>query len=213
MGTTERRERQKAELREHILSAASRIIADEGFDALTMRKIADAIEYSPATLYLHFASRDEIALELVRAGFAELVRGMAPAAALADPLERVRAIGRAYLAFAEAHPHTYRLIFMEEERYAAPLFERLAASDDDTGDRAFGILLASVTELVERGIYRPLDPQAAAAMLWAALHGIAALKLSCSDYPFAGSIAAPGELMIDILTRGLRAEPGDGHGT
>jgi AcrR family transcriptional regulator len=203
MGITERRERQKAELREQILAAATRIIADDGFDALTMRKIADAIEYSPATIYLHFASRDDIALELVRDGFAKLVRSMAPAAAEPDPLQRIYAIGRAYLAFAERDPQTYRLIFMEDERFVTPLMLAIKQSGD--GDEAFDILLRTVTELIDGGTFRPLPAQDVAALLWSSLHGIAALKLSCSGYPFEGGIAAPGELMMDILVRGLRA--------
>jgi AcrR family transcriptional regulator len=205
MGITERKERQKAELREQILAVARRIIRDDGFAALTMRKIAEAIEYSPATIYLHFAGRDEIALALVRDGFAKLVAHMAPALREDDPLQRIDAIGRAYLDFAQREPETYRLIFMEDERFASPIMLALKASDDDTGDAAFGLLLDTVRELIDRGIYRPLNPRAVAALLWSSLHGIAALKLSCSAYPFEGSIAQPGELMMDILARGLLA--------
>jgi AcrR family transcriptional regulator len=205
MGILERKERQKAELRDRILDAALQIIRDEGFAALTMRKIADAVEYSPATLYLHFAGRDEIALALVSEGFGKLVAHLAPALREEDPLLRLDAIGRAYLDFAQREPATYRLIFMEDERFASPIMLQLKASDGNTGDTAFGILLDTVAELIERGIYRPLNPQAVASLLWASLHGIAALKLSCPAYPFEGSIAGPGELMLDILTRGLLA--------
>ena len=205
MGITERRERQKAELRELILAAAARIITDEGFDALTMRKIADAIEYSPGTIYLHFASRDDIALELVRNGFAALVRALEPAAAVADPFERLKAIGRAYLAFAEREAETYKLIMMEDERFASPILTRLGESDDDTGGTALGILLDTVAELIDNGTFRRLDAETIAALLWSSLHGIAAVKLTCPKYPFAGSTRAPGELLMDILTLGLRA--------
>jgi AcrR family transcriptional regulator len=205
MGITERRERQKAELRDLILAAAASIIADDGFDALTMRKIADAIEYSPATIYLHFASRDEIALELVREGFRKLVDHIAPAAIERDPLRRLRLIGRAYLQFAESDPQTYRLIFMEDERFASPIMLALKASADSASESAFGILLETVAELVDAGIYRPLPAPTIASLLWSSLHGIAALKLSCSAYPFEGSIAEPGEALMDILDRGLIA--------
>jgi AcrR family transcriptional regulator len=205
MGISERRQRQKAELREQILAAALHIIRDDGFAALTMRKIAEAIEYAPATIYLYFASRDDIALALVRDGFAKLVAHIAPAMREEDPLVRIDAIGRAYLDFAQREPETYRLIFMEDERFAAPILMALKASDDDTGDTAFGLLLDTVRELIDRGIYRALNPQAVAALLWSSLHGIAALKLSCSTYPFEGSIAQPGELMMDVLARGLLA--------
>jgi AcrR family transcriptional regulator len=204
MGITERRERQKAELRDLILSAAARIIADDGLDALTMRKIADAIEYSPATLYLHFASRDEIALELVRNGFDMLVRHMAPAAAEADPLARVLAFGRAYLDFAQTQPETYKLIFMEDERFASPIMMQLKSDECNAGDTAFNLLLTTVQELIDRGTFRPLPAHTIASLLWSSLHGIAALKLSCSGYPFEDSIAEPGEQLMEILTRGLR---------
>jgi AcrR family transcriptional regulator len=205
MGIPERRERQKAELRDLILTAAARIIADDGFAALTMRKIADAIEYSPATIYLHFSSRDEIALELVRNGFTTLLERMAPAAQLADPLERVHAIGRAYLAFATSDPETYKLIFMEDERFASPIMMQLKNDDGNPGDGSFDLLVNAVRELIDRGIFRPLPAETIAALLWSSLHGIAALKISCSQYPFEGDIAAPGETLMEILTRGLHA--------
>jgi AcrR family transcriptional regulator len=205
MGITERKERQKAEMRELILGAALRIIRDEVFAALTMRKIAEAIEYSPATIYLHFASRDDIALALVADGFAKLVAHMAPALREEEPLVRIEAIGRCYLDFAQREPETYRLIFMEDERFASPVMLALKESSDKSGDTAFSFLLDTVGELIDRGIYRPLNPQAVAALLWSSLHGIAALKISCPTYPFEGGILEPGALMIDIVTRGLLA--------
>jgi AcrR family transcriptional regulator len=205
MGIAERKERQKAEMRELILGAALRIIRDEGFAALTMRKIAEAIEYAPATLYLHFGSRDDIALALVADGFAKLVAHLSPALREEDPLARLDAIGRCYLDFAQREPETYRLIFMEDERFASPIMLTLKESADNAGDTAFGLLLDTVQELIDRGIFRPLNPQAVAALLWASLHGIAALKLSCSQYPFEGSILEPGALMMDVVLRGLLA--------
>lgn len=117
MGITERKTRQKQALRERILDAARRIVMREGFAALSMRKIADAIEYSPATLYLHFDSRDEIARALCAEGYAQLLGTFEPLAQIADPAERLRALGRAYVAFGVAHPQTYRLIFMEDPSY------------------------------------------------------------------------------------------------
>ena len=117
MGIAERKNRQKQALRERILDAARRIVMREGFAALSMRKIADAIEYSPATLYLHFASRDEIARALCAEGYAQLLETFVPLARIADPGERLKALGRAYVAFGVAHPETYRLIFMEDPSY------------------------------------------------------------------------------------------------
>jgi AcrR family transcriptional regulator len=117
MGINERKTREKQALRERILEAARRIVIREGFAALSMRKIADAIEYSPATLYLYFASRDEIARALCAEGYAQLLASFEPLVQITDPAERLRALTRAYVAFGVAHPQTYRLIFMEDPTY------------------------------------------------------------------------------------------------
>ncbi|WP_429324323.1 TetR/AcrR family transcriptional regulator [Paraburkholderia sp. GAS348] len=128
MGIVERKSRQKQALRERILDAARRIVMREGFASLSMRKIADAIEYSPATLYLHFASRDEIAQALCAEGYAQLLETFVPLAQIADPAERLRALGRAYVAFGVAHPETYRLIFMEDPSYTGAALGGVAAA-------------------------------------------------------------------------------------
>src|ERR1700684_1932545 len=127
MGIVERKNRQKQALRERILDAARRIVMREGFASLSMRKIADAIEYSPATLSLHFASRDEIAQALCAEGYAQLLETFVPLAQIADPAERLRALGRAYVAFGVAHPQTYRLIFMEDPSYTGAALGGAAA--------------------------------------------------------------------------------------
>src|ERR1700761_4300374 len=99
MGIAERKNREKQALRERILDASRRIVMREGFAALSMRKIADAIEYSPATLYLHFENRDEIARALCMEGYAQLLDTLKPHLSVADPAERLKAIWRAYVAF------------------------------------------------------------------------------------------------------------------
>ncbi len=141
MGIAERKNRQKQALRERILDAARRIVMREGFAALSMRKIADAIEYSPATLYLHFASRDEIAQALCAEGYAQLLATFVPLAQIADPAERLKALGRAYVAFGVAHPETYRLIFMEDPSYTGAAL----------GGAAKGKSLARIRPLRRRG--------------------------------------------------------------
>ena len=139
MGITERKTRQKQALRERILDAARRIVVREGFAALSMRKIADAIEYSPATLYLYFASRDEIARALCTEGYAQLLATFEPLAQIADPADRLKAMAHAYVGFGVAHPQTYRLIFMEDPTYmgaalgAASEAEQGAGSEPDRG--------------------------------------------------------------------------------
>ncbi|HEY1998005.1 TetR/AcrR family transcriptional regulator [Paraburkholderia sp.] len=138
MGITERKTRQKQALRGRILDAARRIVVREGFAALSMRKIADAIEYSPATLYLHFASRDEIARALCAQGYAQLLSTFEPLAQIADPAERLKGLARAYVAFGVAHPQTYRLIFMEDPTYMVAALAGSAEASEGSADETAG---------------------------------------------------------------------------
>lgn len=194
MGIAERKTRQKLELRERILDAARRIVMREGFGALSMRKIAEAIEYSPATLYLHFESRDAIAHALCAEGYAQLLATFEPLIPIADPAERLRAIGRAYVAFGVAHPQTYRLIFMEDPSYTgAALVGDVGGSDEDAGDAAFRLMVESIDALKAQGrLAGSPDSQVCAEALWATMHGIVALHLTCPVFP-----RAPLDAVVD----------------
>ena len=258
MGIAERKNRQKQALRERILDAARRIVMREGFAALSMRKIADAIEYSPATLYLHFASRDEIAQALCAEGYAQLLETFVPLAGIVDPAERLKALGRAYVAFGVAHPETYRLIFMEDPSYtgaalggassasnagkataltdekAGGTTEQAAVSgtaataaveatssdaagnaaittDDDPGTASLHIMIAALEELRAAGrLPVSMDAAVWAEALWATLHGIVALNLTCPVFPS----AAPLDTVVDIaLDAWLGPSPGAPHAT
>ncbi|HEX3378408.1 MAG TPA: TetR/AcrR family transcriptional regulator [Paraburkholderia sp.] len=223
MGIAERKSRQKQALRERILDAARRIVVREGFAALSMRKIADAIEYSPATLYLHFASRDDIARALCTEGYAQLLATFVPLAQIADPAERLKALGRAYVAFGVEHPETYRLIFMEDPSYTGAALggavgvgknegkaadaeagagadatanaqsghstKNPAEAGDDPGDAALRIMIDALDELRAAGrlsaSVASMEPAVWAEALWASLHGIVALNLTCPVFPSA----------------------------
>jgi AcrR family transcriptional regulator len=204
MGIAQRKERQKAELRDLILAAARRIFAREGAAALTMRRIAEAIEYSPGTIYLHFANREEIALLLVREGFEKLLAAFGPASTVADPVERLRALGRAYLGFGLADAQTYKLIFMEDAKFVSSVLapENRAALDDPS-QRAFDLLASTIAAAVASGQFKPVDSERAADAIWAALHGVLSLKITCADA--IGDLMIVGTLLCDTLISGWRA--------
>jgi AcrR family transcriptional regulator len=228
MGITERKTRQKQALRERILDAARHIVVREGFAALSMRKIADAIEYSPATLYLHFESRDEIARALCAEGYAQLLSSFEPLAQIADPAERLRALGRAYVAFGVAHPETYRLIFMEDPSYmGAALGGRAGAgaqeappsaganeavglneahgeapalinpaANHESGDAAMRLMVSALEELKAAGrltASAAVDGAVLAEALWASMHGLVALNLTCPVFP-----SVPLDTLLDV---------------
>ncbi|MGB8264787.1 MAG: TetR/AcrR family transcriptional regulator [Candidatus Velthaea sp.] len=207
MGIVERKERQKAELRDQILAAARRIVLDEGYAALTMRKIADSIEYSPGTIYLYFQSREEIALQLCREGFGLLLAALAPAAAIEDPVERLRETGRRYVDFAMNEPETYRLIFMGDTSFMKEIFgeehaDAKHASDDDPGTIAYAILENTVAECIATKAFKPMDTRMAAQIIWAGVHGLVALKLSCESM-MEGDITEINAAMTETLLHGF----------
>ncbi len=151
-------------LRARILEAARRIVTRDGFAALSMRKIASAIGYSPASLYLYFQNRDAIAHALGDEGYAQLLAALAlpadPAQPVAEPAERLRALVEAYVAFARAHPQTYRLVFVD-----LPGTGR-GEQDVEPVVRVFAQALAALGY--------PEDTLLAEAF-WATLHGIVTL--------------------------------------
>jgi AcrR family transcriptional regulator len=184
----DRRERERAEFREDVLAAARKIVLEEGFDGLTMRKIADAIEYAPGTIYLYFESRDAIAFELCRAGFEQFYAALAPASAKADPLERFAELGRRYVDFGLENPETYRLIFMEDPKYTSAGFQEQAEADDSPGHQALGILVGIFDELrAQKRLKSSADSLVLAETIWAAVHGIVSLKITCHGHPQASA--------------------------
>ena len=194
MKAARRRERARTDLRARILGAARDIVVREGFGALTIRKIAEAIEYAPGTLYLYFENRDAIARELSFEGFRKLLEAFAPAARIADPLARLEAIGRAYVRFGMENPETYRLIFMEDPQLTTAVFQ---AAGDDPGQRAYRALVDPLEMLRDEGRLRPgADVQALADTLWALVHGIVSLKLTCPGFP-----VTPVEPLVDSALR------------
>lgn len=112
MGITERRLRQKEEVRTGILDTAWKIVKDEGWQSLSIRKIADAIEYSVPVIYDHFENKEAILLEFGKQGFAQLIKKMQLAKKKTDkPGEQLKLIADAYWQFAFKNKEYYQLMF------------------------------------------------------------------------------------------------------
>ncbi|MGN6492672.1 MAG: TetR/AcrR family transcriptional regulator, partial [Agriterribacter sp.] len=112
MGIAERRIRQKDEVRNSILETAWQIVREEGWQALSVRKIADAIEYSVPVIYDHFENKDCILLEFGKQGFALLIKKLQAAKKKSDdPCQQLKDIAEAYWNFAFRNKEYYQLMF------------------------------------------------------------------------------------------------------
>lgn len=112
MGITERRQRQKEEVRAAILTTAWQMVKDDGWQSLSIRKIADAIEYSVPVIYEYFDSKETILLEFSKEGFKSLLKKLEQAKKKSDnPADQLRAIADAYWTFAFRNRESYQLMF------------------------------------------------------------------------------------------------------
>jgi AcrR family transcriptional regulator len=179
---TEQRREQRQALRERILDVSREIVKREGFASLSMRKLAEAIDYSPAALYLHFRSRGDIARALRLEGHARLREAFVAHATIADPAARLNAMARAYVEFGLAEPETYRLMFMEP---AGPTDGANEANQTvEPGMATLSLIADAFVELRAADRLPPhAAPRACAEGLWANLHGIVALKLNGAALP------------------------------
>ena len=112
MNTAERRERDIEEMRRQVLDAAMSLFVDEGYEKVSVRKIADKIGYSPGTIYLYFKDKDDIFYHLHEEGFARLIVRQKETMEAASPDVRLRKMGEAYLKFALENPEYYELMFI-----------------------------------------------------------------------------------------------------
>ena len=189
-----------ASFRERICAAASRLFAEQGYEAVTLRAIAAKIGCSPMTPYRYFRDKDEIFASVRAAAFRRFAAYKEAAiAGITDPALRLRALGRAYVAFALADPDGYRIMFA--------LLQGSAAEHPEVvrdGARAWAPIRDAVEQAIEAGVLKG-DVDTVAHLFWAGMHGIVSLEL-------AGKLNLGRDLrsllnpMLDSLLRGNAAD-------
>lgn len=205
MGPANRREREKQALRAKIMDAARTLFAEKGYEAVTMRMVAEAIEYSPRTIYLHFKDKEELIRELCMQDFRIFGEGMANLAKIPDPIERLRAMGRAYVGFSKENPHHFRVMFMTSHPLDAGKKDTVDWAGDPTVD-AYAFMVGSVREAIALGRVKPTfhDAELVAQTLWASIHGVAVLELTHGqdDWVDWRPLAVRVEALLDFITQG-----------
>lgn len=184
MGIVERKEKQKMEIRKLILDASIKLFMAEGFENVTIRKIADLIEYSPTTVYLYFKDKDEIFEGLHDIGFQKMQEFNKDLHSIHNPLLRLHKMGENYIKFGVENPQYYDLMFINME----PMKNKGGAPHEwKNGNDALNRLKNTVIECIEKKYIAEGNPQVISLAIWSFVHGLVSLAIRermekfCSD--------------------------------
>lgn len=203
MGTKQRREREKEALRQDILDAARELFVKEGYENVSMRRVAEKIEYSPTTIYLYFEDKASLLYAICEETFAKLAKRMEAIARDSDePIEALRQVSRAYVDFGLKYPNHYKLTFINHPQH--PRDDKRHLREESMGMKAYGNLRAGVEACIKAKKFRETNVEAVTQMIWAGGHGVTSLLISMPDFPWVRKNELI-DLMIDTLLEGLRA--------
>lgn len=203
MGVKERRARQKKYLRQEILDAASQLFVRDGYENVSMRRIADKIEYSPTTIYIYFRDKAELLEQVCQETFARLVDRLSRIMEQpGDPVERLKRGLVAYIEFGLENPHQYRTTFMMP--VPEGLDEKKRHQENSPGMQAFSFLIQGVGECIRARKLRDTNVELAAQTLWAGIHGVTSLLITHRGFPWVGREKVI-HSTVDTLVAGLAA--------
>lgn len=171
MGISDRKEREKQEMRKLIISAAMEMFIKDGYEKTSIRNIAEKIEYSPATIYLYYKDKDELFYEIQAEAFDQMHAYFEAKVTSNDPVERLRELLSAYIEYGITNPDLYDLMFI----LRSPMKAVQEAATWENCHVAFQFLLDTVYAAKDR--IRFSDPMQAGMVLWGLGHGIIALTI------------------------------------
>lgn len=171
MGIAERRIRQKEEVKANILSTAWQIVKEDGWEAISIRKIAEAIEYSVPVIYDHFQNKEAILLEFAKEGFRILSKKIQQAKEKFDnPEEQLKAIADAYWSFAFKNKEYYQLMF----GMGMTGCEIEKCFPERGGFR--NLVMEPITAIISNGKNAETNPCLKYYTFWSILHGLISIK-------------------------------------
>ena len=203
MTIKDRKARHKQLLRQEILDAARDIFVKEGYGRLSMRHVADKIDYSPTAIYLHFRDKQELVFSLCEESFGRLVRELEALDSEKDPGVRLKLGMRRYVDFGLKNPQHYLATFVVPHGDGTdPKLAAKFQGENTMGMRALAILRQRVEEYASAKKLRRLEVDTATRALWSAMHGITSLLIVLPAFPWGDSEAVIATV-IDAAVDGL----------
>lgn len=173
MGIKQRRERERQEVRQSILAAARQIAIEEGWQAVTTRKVADRIEYSQPTIYEYFDNKEAILMALVYQGFERALSAMQAARSQHDqPEQQLLAMSNAYWTFALTCPELYQVM------YGLGGVGFTHANTPDDARATFALLRETLCAWLEANHLTMEQPDDAIDAIWGTVHGLITLTMA-----------------------------------
>ncbi|HVE98471.1 MAG TPA: TetR/AcrR family transcriptional regulator [Mycobacteriales bacterium] len=190
-------------LRDEILAATAQLLVEKGDESLvSIRAVADAVGVTPPSIYLHFPDKEALIVEVCEQRFREFDAAQEAAAAQhTDPLESLKARGRAYVRFGLDHPEAYRILFMTRSVRAIELTGE-SPEASDAGVTALMHFVEAVRRCVDAGAFAPADPMLIALKLWIAVHGVVSLLICERGFPWP-PVDVLVESILETHARGL----------
>ncbi|MGC4022697.1 MAG: TetR/AcrR family transcriptional regulator [Cyclobacteriaceae bacterium] len=173
MGVKERKERDRQEMRDTILKSAHQLFVDKGFEDVSIRNIAEAIEYSPATIYLYFKDKNEIFYALHGEAFKKFNEFMSVLATIKDPFKRLIKMGERYMEFTFKFPQYYDIMFIMQ----APMECDKNSDEWKEGESAHCQLENLVKECQQEGFFKNKEYKTLSFLIWSTMHGMCTLAL------------------------------------
>ena len=198
-------ESEKQQLRTLIIDAARELFVSRGVEAVTMREIAKRIGYSATSIYLHFVDKEALLRAILDTDMLALATSLKEILAIADPVERMHALGQGYAQFALTHPNHYRLMFMAERTPCNPAESSLQQNNAEQD--AYFLLKTVVNDVFVAGHFRDdlQDVDLIAQTIWAGTHGVCSLQINMAEDKWVNwsDISARLQLMHEAMMRGL----------
>ena len=203
MGVKERHDREREAVSRSILDAARELFVTDGYEHVSIRKIAERIEYSPAAIYGYFPSKDDIFFALAEEGFRLLFASASAGAAQdgADPADDLRRMFWRYYEFSKSHPEYFALMFLDR---TVPRISRDWERFGFVGEMKHDMVLR-IQNAIDRGaLPRGTSPFTVFRVLLTATHGAAALRL-CDRLAQGEDADALARATLDVAIEGLKA--------
>ena len=193
----QRRQRQRKEARRAILNAAEALLVEEGFEAFSMRRLAERCGYTTPTIYHYFNDKKGLLDTLIQeriSGFLARMRGVPQGA---EPVENWRAMTLAVLRFGLENPTHYRLLTTPRHESEPPPRE---------AEELIELMQRPLSQLRDEGRLIPNDPEAGRQAAWALVHGLISLTSGRPDYEWSDSLMTAA---VDMMVRGLIRPEGE----